>query len=365
MDFINEYAKGLQSRLPKVLTREWLLNEFKINKSFYIWGFTGCDLTNVTFDPELYSYKDIRLVAISTTTKLPVNHPFKYINEESIYQVDKDVQKLHEQGINGQGINVAVIDLGFSTISNEIKESLKSYKTMSTHKSNFHGSVVSSQLVGKNLGVSPKSNLSFYEYFDDNGGDRQVNDTLNALRDIIRLNEQGANIRIVNISASAHEEQAPEIYKQLKAKLESQGCYIIDSPVFGDELFTSCNFDPVNKEYYFSNWQLRAIEHYKSIDADRFQKAVDNTIVAGPSGGKMIPLGETENDYIYEGAASYSWSIPRLSGMFALALQVNPDLTFKEFVDLARETKITNEQGFNLINPTGIIEKLGYQPPKR
>lgn len=362
MDWLSDYVKDIESRLPQVLTRNWLLNEIKNNgEDFLKWGLTGCDLTNITFAPDLYDARETRLVVISTTTKLPSNHPFKYLSEESIYHVDEDIQRLHEQGINGQGINVAVLDAGFSTIHNEIRESLKSYKAMSEHVINFHGSVVSSQLVGKNLGIAPKSNLFFYEVF----GKNQVDDTLNALRDIIRLNEQGANIRIVNISASAHQEQALEVYEQLKAKLESQGCYIIDSPVFDDELFTSCNYDPVSKKYYFSEWQLRAIEHYKSLDAERFQKAMDNKILVVPSGGKMIPLGETENDYQYVTSSSYSWSIPRLSGMFALALQVNPDLTFNEFVELARETKITNEQGFNLINPTGIIEKLEYQPPKR
>ena len=346
MDWLSEYAKDIQSRLPKVLTREWLLNEFKTNETFSNWGFTGCDLTNITFAPELYSDKDIRLVPISTTTKLPANHPFHQMNEESIYHVDEDIRKLHEQGINGQGINVAVIDYGFSPIPDELKESLKSYKRMSTPNSHFHGSVVSSLLTGKNIGIAPQCNLNFYEF----SYDYQVDDTLNALRDIIRLNEHGANIRIVNISASLHAEQSPEIYEQLKAKLESQGCYIIDSLVFDDELFTSCNQDSVNKEYYFSPWQ----------NPEMFS----NRLIV-PSGGKMIPLWNTEKDYIYCGWTSYSWSIPRLSGMFALALQVNPDLTFKEFVDLARETKITNEQGFSIINPTGIIEKLGYQPPKR
>ena len=81
MDFLKRYILDIQRRLPKVLTRDWLINELKTNNLFFIWGFTGCDLTNITFDPELYNDKDIRLIAISTTTKLPDNHPFKYINE--------------------------------------------------------------------------------------------------------------------------------------------------------------------------------------------------------------------------------------------------------------------------------------------
>ena len=68
------------------------------------------------------------------------------------------------------------------------------------------------------------------------------------------------------------------------------------------------------------------------------------TKIAIKTGGKMTPLVTTENDYLYCGQASYSWSIPILAGYFILALQVNPDLTYDEFLDLARTTA-KNENG--------------------
>ncbi len=342
MDFLKRYILDIQRRLPKVLTRDWLINELKTNNLFFIWGFTGCDLTNIAFDPELYNDKDIRLIAISTTTKLPDNHPFKYINEESIYHVDKDIQKLHKQGIDGTNINIAIIDNCFKAVPKEIKNSLYSYKKMFDAKeSSFHGSVVSCQLGGENLGIAPKSKLYFYATPEKNQRDFNIA----ALKDIINLNEQGADIRIVSISAAA-QTHSPE-YPKLKEKLAAQGCYIIDSVVFANSNFTSINKDPISNEYYFSPWQ----------DGDTHSKRMG--VLAG---GKMLPLIETENEYLYCGWAAFSWAIPCLAGIFALALQVNPNLTYDEFVTLAWETKIVNEQGLSLINPLGIIEKLEYVP---
>ena len=79
--------------------------------------------------------------------------------------------------------------------------------------------------------------------------------------------------------------------------------------------------------------------------------------MAIPTGGKMMPLVTTEHDYIYYGQATYSWAIPKLVGFFALALQIQPDLTYDEFIELAISTK-KEQNGITLFNMEGIINKL-------
>ena len=41
--------------------------------------------------------------------------------------------------------------------------------------------------------------------------------------------------------------------------------------------------------------------------------------------------------------------------MFALALEVNPKLTFEDYAQIARETSVNN-----VINASGIIEKVKF-----
>lgn len=55
------------------------------------------------------------------------------------------------------------------------------------------------------------------------------------------------------------------------------------------------------------------------------------------------------------GNTSFSWSITKVTGMFALALQVNYKLTFDEFASIARETSVNN-----VVNASGIIEKVKF-----
>ena len=75
------------------------------------------------------------------------------------------------------------------------------------------------------------------------------------------------------------------------------------------------------------------------------------------TGGKMTPLVTTSNDYLYCGQATYSWSIPKLAGFFALALQLKPDLTYDEFVNISSETKQI-KNGITFFNINGVINYL-------
>jgi hypothetical protein len=44
------------------------------------------------------------------------------------------------------------------------------------------------------------------------------------------------------------------------------------------------------------------------------------------------------DDYVYYGEGGWSWSIPYLAGMYALACQVDPDITPQEFWSTALQT---------------------------
>lgn len=228
-----------------------------------------------------------------------------------------DVKEVHKLGIDGRGLNVAVIDFTFEIVPNELKECLVYFKNCNENAEvHFHGTTVASQLCGKNLGVAPKANLWFYG--TGQGKNKTKKDDILALKDIYEKNKKGANIKVINISGSKYKEN-PE-FIDIYNKLSYQGCYLIDSDIFGKD-FTSINQDINTKEYYYSDWQIMSMD----------EKELKSKI-AIPTGGKMTPLVTTENDYLYCGQATYSWSIPVLTGYFVLALQVNHDLTYDELL---------------------------------
>ena len=113
------------------------------------------------------------------------------------------------------------------------------------------------------------------------------------------------------------------------------------------------NFRQVNKDYYTE-------ELY--FNKDNYDE--DNSKIAVYNNTPLIPLYETSNDYVYGGVGSNSMSIPVLSGLFTLCLQVNKNLTYDEFVELANKTRIEKNDGIKVINPIGIIEEVKHTKNK-
>jgi hypothetical protein len=71
-------------------------------------------------------------------------------------------------------------------------------------------------------------------------------------------------------------------------------------------------------------------------------------------------------DYVFYREGGWSWSIPYLAGMYALAAQVNPDITPEKFWDAALKTGKTipiqhdgKEYPFGIIpDPQALIEEI-------
>jgi hypothetical protein len=72
------------------------------------------------------------------------------------------------------------------------------------------------------------------------------------------------------------------------------------------------------------------------------------------------------DDYVFFGAAGMSWTVPYLAGMYALAIQVKPDITPEEFLSAAIQTGKTiqiqhegKEFPFGIIlDPRALIEEI-------
>ncbi len=63
-------------------------------------------------------------------------------------------------------------------------------------------------------------------------------------------------------------------------------------------------------------------------------------------------------DYMYNGKGGMSWSVPYISGLFALALQINPNLRKEVLAEAVNKTVILNKKGLRVINPRGFIEAI-------
>lgn len=337
----DEYIKEIETGDP----RNW--------HNFSRWGFCYRDLSQ--HDLSELSEEYLNQINFNSSTiwpdrsKMPKGfEPDKLLSQRKTPMMG--VESLHEKGIQGQGITIAVLDgpinipthVEFEDASIEVCDKL--IKPRGCH---FHGECVLANLVGKNIGIAPKANVIYYAVEGAQTGISLKNQAhLNALKEILKRIENGEHIQIVNISGPLYDksEDLNEIKELLDVveTLKSKGCTVIHSGVYGK--YFDCGCLPYNCDY-------------NDIDKVKFNDYVKGKRLVGViSGGKLVPEFLSDTGYQYEYDWCFSWSIPQVVGLYALCLQVNNSLTFEDFVNLSRQTSYETQSGEYIFMPTELVK---------
>ena len=315
------------------------------------------------------------------------------------------IKKLHEQGITGQGIVVAIIDQKLDINHPEYKDSISDYQEYDEAKNepiSMHGPAVTSLLVGKDCGVAPGAKLVYKAV----PSDHYFYGWSKALNDIIENNKhipQNEQVRIVSCSIGYMiDNPEPGLDKWIKTiqKAQEAGIFVID--VGGDKIdidFTGGG-SPENKDDFESyrpglayndekediNKLIldkliaegnidKILEWIKETSKDELLNISDSdlrkkiethlaelknkmaTEIIVPSDYRtMASSWSKKGQYMYNGKGGMSWSVPYLAGLFALALQINPNLQKEEIAEIIKKSAVVNNKGLKIVNPEGIIE---------
>jgi len=282
------------------------------------------------------------------------------IKDNSKVEPGLGLTNLHEKGYTGQGVNVAIIDKEFS-------DRLVHYERVGLVKASRHGTAVTSILVGEKCGVIPEANL---HYFAVNGANE--NNVLRAIERVIEYNktlDKSKKIRFVNISNALDKNELE--FNNLIYKARENGMIIFSStmPTVTDPPFAlrSANYESkedmnnLNK-IIIGDWMNRYLSENNLTKEDLVQDRKKSDNVNGyitlyiPSVGRYVASLEGQNEYIYDPDGGLSWATPVLTGLAAMTLQVNPNLTNEEILSLLRKSIITNENGLDVINPELLIK---------
>ncbi len=292
--------------------------------------------------------------------KLPNN-----FNPEIILEGSKNpglgLKELHNQGITGRGINVAIIDQKLDTNHSEYSDRISSYEEIGNADAgiSMHGPGVSSLLVGKNCGVAPESNL--YYKATPSGNNSNWRDKSEALNRIIEDNKKLENkIRIVSCSLGYPNPRVKgdlSLYKKAIEEARKSGIIFLDSnTIFESGFVGGGSFTDKDDFDTYEEWL------YVQEDKKARKFFEGKTIV--PCDYRTIASSwnkkdENKNDgYEFHGQGGISWSIPYLSGIFALMLQVRNDLTMEEMIKILKDTARTNNKGLKIIDPQKAIESI-------
>lgn len=268
------------------------------------------------------------------------------------------IRKLHEQGITGKGVNVAIIDQNLVPDHPEFQGKIAKYFDVGTKQpadqGSMHGPAVTSLLVGENIGTAPGAKVYFAaapswtadaQYYAD------------ALDWIVNENEklpEGGKIRVVSVSAAPSGSGSPftinnAAWDSAYARATQAGLLILDCTT-DHGIAATCYYDP--------------------NDPDNVAKCTPGWpgMSTPPMPGRLfIPssfrttaeeYSKGDFSYQYTGRGGLSWSIPYLSGVLALGWQVRPEMTNSQIMDLLFKSAYTTEGGQKIINPAAFIDMV-------
>ena len=344
---------------PEVLKEEHFKNATELEKlhGFIDWDYRSKDMTQLS--PQFFALQafDERTIW-PESDKLPGGfHPEKWMD------TGKDpglkIRELHQIGITGEGISVAVFDklinpdhVEFSgrMIYHEIKSPLAEDFQYRLH---FHGMACSSILCGKSLGVAPGAILHYFAVPDD------ANNTYNyclALEELLKVNAQlppREKIKVVSISDGISR-QNPDIYKkwqELVQEANEKGVTVIYSDIKTTHaVFTWGGCPPFLDRNNAENYD------YSLWPREEDERHTEKIIL--PADYRTTAQNSDKNAYVYWGDGGFSWAIPYFAGLAVLAWSIDDSLTIEEIYNLIKLTKTKTSKGRYVVNPTDFINTV-------
>lgn len=336
-------------------TRKYDL-EHSIFDNFTIWP----DLKGTGFDPE-------KILNINLTPGM-------------------NIKKIHKKGITGKDVTVAVIDLPLSFQHNEYNRPvvfMDSFPHREEKENSLHGSYIVSSIIGKNIGIAPDANCLFYSVEDsmENGTVSCANEN-SAMKSILQYNRShGDKISIVSNSSGANRNRIDyEEYLRLVDELEKTGVTVFSTDLmirhpelafYGmkkdpeDDPDDMGNYEPIPWEDWIVKIQNNPglAENYSEIfeGYEDYQK-----VLLIPLDGSKTYAGYNDvNQYWFKFNNGWSAIPPVLSGLFALAGNVEPQIGISDFWACLWDSGIKYQFQSNgkilsgsIIRPVEMIESL-------
>ncbi len=275
------------------------------------------------------------------------------------------VRELHQRGITGRGVGVAVIDQALLVEHDEYKDRLKCYEEIHCldQMASMHGASVASIAVGKTVGVAPEAELYYIGESHYNSITAGVIDwnmsylaqSIDRVLEINRMLPRARRIRAISISVAWRKDRKG--WEDVVASVErakKEGVFVAScsTPETYGFFLLGLGRDPLADP---DDWASYGPGQYWTEDFFQGKTAgLFSTELRGGTPVLMVPMDSRAvasptgaSDYIFYRVGGLSWSVPYVAGLYALACQVKPDITpevfWEQAVKTGRTTRVSRD----------------------
>ena len=260
---------------------------------------------------------------------------------------------LHAVGIQGTGVNVAIIDQNMFLDHPEFAGKIVEYADFGCNMTDgsMHGPAVTSLLIGSTIGTAPGARVYYAAVPSWKLDAAYYADALNW---IISRNAQlaeGNKIRVVSVSAAPSDSLYANgtLWDQARSLAEAAGILVLDCTTT-QGIIKRCYYDAALPDVVSqctpgtpqSPYSQCAAESEPKIHAPSSLRTQAEHYKAGVF------------SYQYTGVGGLSWAIPYVAGVLAMGWQLRPDLTGDEMVSGLRYSA-HKKGGCGIINPLFFI----------
>ncbi len=287
------------------------------------------------------------------------------------------VPSLHTRGITGRGVSIAIIDQPMLVEHQEYFDQIQLYEEghgAPGVDSQMHGPAVASIAVGKTVGVAPEAQLYYIALWpgdfgaEEDGGFRYNFVYLaQGVRRILKINSklpEKERIRVISMQIGWSQEQAG--YEEITAACEEAqdaGMLVVCSCIEEVHGFKFHGLDrhPLADPDTFESYEPGLWWSKEFYAGERFS---DRLLI--PMGSRTTASPGGAGEYVFYRTGGWSWSMPYIAGMYALAVQVDPHITPDRFWSLAMGTGHTTQLEHKgemipfgpILDPVALIDAL-------
>ena len=268
------------------------------------------------------------------------------------------IRSLHQRGITGRGVRIAILDQPLLVDHQEYADRLQLYEEIHIQRgmeAQWHGPMVASIAVGKTIGVAPEAELFYIAQWNFDWEKRGSPPTLRYLAQgiyrILEINEQlppDNKIRAISISKGwTRSDKDYALIAEAVQKAQAEGILMVFTSV---ELFnggydiSKLGRSPLTNPDIFGSYGPAM------SDTQRFWTGDFSPVDDPQSKGFYVPTDSRTtasplgiDEYVFDRNGGSSKYPPYIAGLYALAVQTDAAITPERFWALAVETGRTIE----------------------